>query len=69
MITEVTNLATGEQQTFSLTPHEAVRAAWQYANGKRPTVNPADDKAPRLVVGDRSIACGDWCALHHGALV
>lgn len=62
MITDVVNLATGEEQTYSLTPHEAVRAAWQHEHGRRPTINPGDDKAATVTVGDRTIACGDWCA-------
>jgi hypothetical protein len=39
-------------------PREAVRMAWQYANGK------GADVAPKVTVGKRSVACGDWCALY-----
>jgi hypothetical protein len=61
---EVNNLATGETLTIDTNcALVAVRMAWQHANGKRPTIRPGDDKAPTVLAGKRSVACGDWCAL------
>lgn len=63
MFTRVVSLSTEEERIYHLTPHEAVRAAWQLSNGYHPTVCDRDDKAPTVVIGEKSVACGDWCAL------
>jgi len=63
MLTEVTNLGTGEQHTYTLTPHEAVRAAWLYERGKTIDLATFKDRTPLMTAGDKTIACGDWCAM------
>ena len=61
---ECHNLVSGETLTLDTDcALLAVRMAWQYANGKRPTIKPSDDTAPTVVVGKRSTYCGEWCAL------
>jgi len=62
MSTTCTNLSTLAEMTFAQDPGHAVVLAWLYDNGFHV---PARDwhKAPAVSVGDRSVSCGDWCAM------
>lgn len=62
--TVVTNLATEEEQTFSLPPDEAVVAAYEQALGNYNTWDyPKPQDHPSFVEGAQSVACGDWAVL------
>ena len=64
-VTEVFNLATGQEATFSLPPREAVIAAYaQFTKGDLTWWWQNPLKYDSLVtLGRKSISCGDWSAL------
>jgi hypothetical protein len=71
VMTEVTNLATGETVVYALPPEQAVLHA--YMQHTRGNWNWWEYPAMNFVWGKHSVAVGDWCALiraegdHHAA--
>lgn len=64
-MTTVTNLKTGDEQTFSLPPDEAVVAAREQEKGNVNTWEyPKPVEHPEVEYGRFTVTCGDWCALN-----
>ena len=64
MIT-VVNLSRDETQLYGpgITPERAVRNAWLLEQGRAADLTNDEAVEQVLVVyGDRTVACGDWCA-------
>lgn len=62
MVTEVINLGTGQRQTFTLPPTQAVVNAWHQSQRDWNTWEYEYAEAP-IVFGKHTVACGDFCVL------
>jgi hypothetical protein len=65
-MTTVTNLATGKEQVFSLPPRQAVVNAWYQSKNNWNTWQYNYEAAP-VIEGDKTVACGDFCAFKEAA--
>ena len=65
-MTEVLNLATGQTQSYSCTPREAVIAAYAQARKDWNTWTYDARNGHLVTVGQHSVACGDFAAIKEG---
>lgn len=63
METKVINLATGQEVSYSLPARRAVVAAWYQFEKKDFNTWGYDYENAPVVDGERTVACGDWCAM------
>lgn len=61
-VVTVRNLATGEQQTFTCTPEQAVVATYAQERGDYATWEYEERYASVAQVGQRHVSAGDWSA-------
>lgn len=61
----VVNLATLEERIYSsnLTPEQAVIAAYAQSQGDFNTWEYESKYGDKVIRGNKTVSCGDWCAL------
>ena len=65
-MTRVLNLDTGKAQHFSISPHQAVIAAFEQSKGNWNTwTYPTPGTKSQLGPSGRTVSCGSFCAMLH----